>query len=402
VQCSLTTVDTAKRVDVTHVAYGGLSGIKHVVSSLVAESSIIGLRSNVHLYQRGKLPDGFEGEYPGASAVYEHEKRHRIDFQGILILLSQVHRARPNMIVFHSLVPAAVYPLRYPLIRSRSKAIVVQHAPSDELPRLYRMLSWLLLLLYPATVRVGPNSFPRPDSLPAKVASARVFDAPNGVDVPAAVPGSGWPEAAALDEPGGVRSEQRKSVRIGMGGRMSPVKDFSTILGAVASVEPLEVGPIQVVFAGDGPERSRLEAEARSLGLPVEFTGQLPIAAMPDFYRSLDIYVQSSWSESDVSTSILQAFAHGLCVVAASSPGVRDVLADFDPEFVRLFTPGDTAALASILQELACQPSVRAEMAEKGKRFVEANYSARAMARGYLRILARIAPEYTWEREVAG
>jgi glycosyltransferase involved in cell wall biosynthesis len=396
VPSSVKRADTETGVDVSHVAYGGLSGIQHVVSRLVAEFAAQGLRSEVYLYQRGALTEGFEDEYPGASAVYEYQKSRRVDFRRLLRLLRQLHRSQPGIVVFHSLDAAVVYRLRYLFLRSRSRAMVVQHAPSDELPLSYRILSWLVLFLYPATVRVGPNSFPRPCSLPARLGATRVFDVPNGVSLPVVSPRYRRQDDLAINGAVRMRGGVREPINIGMGGRMTAVKDFSTIMAAADLLDPTEVGPVRIVFAGDGPERSRLEAEARYLGLPVEFTGQLPLSAMPDFYASLDIYVQSSWSESDVSTSILQAFSHGVCVVASASPGIRDVLAKFDKQFVRLFTPGDAAALATVLRGLACQPLVRAEMARQGQRFVEENYSARAMARTYLRIMGLVAPEHAW------
>lgn len=77
-----------------------------------------------------------------------------------------------------------------------------------------------------------------------------------------------------------------------------------------------------LVVAGDGPQRSEIEALARELNLKnVEFKGLLAPEAMPRLCDEADIYLNAS-NVDNMPLSILEAFSSGLPVVTTNAGGI--------------------------------------------------------------------------------
>ena len=96
---------------------------------------------------------------------------------------------------------------------------------------------------------------------------------------------------------------------------------------AIRALESIEDQGIQLVLAGDGPERASLSELARSLGVEgrVHFLGHIPRAELPDLYASSDAFVFPSFTETQ-GLVLAEAVVAGLPVVAVDTPQSRDVL----------------------------------------------------------------------------
>jgi phosphatidyl-myo-inositol dimannoside synthase len=135
---------------------------------------------------------------------------------------------------------------------------------------------------------------------------------------------------------------------------------------------------VLLVVAGDGPGRSRIEAEIDRLGLAdrVRLVGAVPNEAVPSFFAACDLYAYP-YPRDIPSVSVLEAQACGRPVVTMrTSSGELTV------------DPGRTGLLAETLQEfgdhLALLTSDRARCAEMGRnarRFVSEFHSTDVRAR---------------------
>lgn len=148
----------------------------------------------------------------------------------------------------------------------------------------------------------------------------------------------------------GPRRDRDGPLRIGGLGRLVRQKGFDTAITALPAV--LERAPgAQLVIAGEGPERDRLQALAA--GLPVRFVGFLPSpVAVAAFLRGLDVLVLPSHYEG-LPNAVLEARACGLPVVAADVAGLADAVDDG----VVLVPPDDPRALADALVATAACPA---------------------------------------------
>lgn len=114
-------------------------------------------------------------------------------------------------------------------------------------------------------------------------------------------------------------------------GRLVPIKGVDR-----AIVEVARRGDVDLIVAGDGPERGRLEHLARTLGAPVRFVGWLHGPHKTMYLRAADALVYCSRTlpngRQDSSPVTLQeARAMGL--------PVRDLTGTLDPEHVTMFHP---------------------------------------------------------------
>jgi glycosyltransferase involved in cell wall biosynthesis len=159
-------------------------------------------------------------------------------------------------------------------------------------------------------------------------------------------------------------------------GRMVPEKGFGELLAAAAQLDQ----PVRVTLIGDGPEQSRLRAEATRLGLELALPGRVDPAELSAHYRGADVVAQPSHREG-FGLVAAEALLAGTPVVATDSGGVREVL---DAE--ELVGVGDVEALAAALARVAAAPA--------GAR--------RSAARHAERLRARLSPSAAAERTLAG
>lgn len=90
-----------------------------------------------------------------------------------------------------------------------------------------------------------------------------------------------------------------------------------------------EIPNVAYLIAGDGTDRERLEAKAKSLGVngSVVFAGYVPEAEKVEHYRLADAYVMPSRGEG-FGFVFLEAMACGVPVVASKADGSREAVLD--------------------------------------------------------------------------
>ncbi len=121
---------------------------------------------------------------------------------------------------------------------------------------------------------------------------------------------------------------------------------------------------IRFWLAGEGPLREALEAAHRKLGLgeTVRLLGHRDDVL--DLYRAADLFCLSSYLEG-LGTSILDAMAAGLPIVATRVGGIPEVVSDGETGI--LVPPRDPGALADAIMALAGDPGRRRAMGAKGR-----------------------------------
>jgi glycosyltransferase involved in cell wall biosynthesis len=105
-------------------------------------------------------------------------------------------------------------------------------------------------------------------------------------------------------------------------GNLVPLKGHDLAISALRQIPELRLW-----IVGGGPERSRLEALTRSLGVDgrVSFLGVLPHERMPEIYSAADVLILASEREGWPNV-LLEAMACGARVVATNVSDVPDVI----------------------------------------------------------------------------
>lgn len=104
------------------------------------------------------------------------------------------------------------------------------------------------------------------------------------------------------------------------------------------------------LIAGEGNDRSRLEALAREQGLNgwVRFLGAIPEEELPDHYRMADLYVMPSQGEG-FGITFLEACASGIPVVGSGCGGSVDALRE--GRLGKVVDPDDSDSLFEAISE---------------------------------------------------
>lgn len=141
---------------------------------------------------------------------------------------------------------------------------------------------------------------------------------------------------------------------------------------------------IQLVLAGDGPNKAALVDRSRDLGLRnvafLEPVAKSSVQAMLSLADATIFHLADApvFSYGISSNKLFDYLASGRPVVFACHSSNNPVS---DADAGRCVRPQDPAALAHALRELAAtDPSVRAAMGQRGRRYVEEHHSIQALA----------------------
>jgi glycosyltransferase involved in cell wall biosynthesis len=152
-------------------------------------------------------------------------------------------------------------------------------------------------------------------------------------------------------------------------GRLSPEKGLITLLQAANQER------INLVLAGDGPQRRQLEALAKSLKIEVVFTGHLKEKELGSTIEQAKVTVlPAEWYEN-APISILESYAMGKPVIAADIGGIPELVKDGLTG--KLFPSGSVSELARLLryfQDMSDEEVIR--YGRNARRHVENHYSS--------------------------
>jgi glycosyltransferase involved in cell wall biosynthesis len=265
---------------------------------------------------------------------------------------------------------------RPPLVISYQSDIVRQR----RLLQLYRPLQALTLRRAGRIIASSPGYIDSSPFLRPLAAKCRVV--PLGID------------AARFAE----ADSRRAALRAGLGtgpialfvGRLRYYKGLHILLDALAQAPGLSLA-----IAGSGPERERLEAQARAPGIAgrVRFLGDVADSDLPALYHAADLFVLPSHLRAEAFGLVLaEALASGLpCISTELGTGTSFVNQHAETGIV--VPPGDPAALAHALRALAASAELRRHYGERARRRVASMFTTEHMLDGIERVYAEVIAE---------
>ena len=146
---------------------------------------------------------------------------------------------------------------------------------------------------------------------------------------------------------------QREQLRLLTVSSMIPVKDYPTMLRAIAIVRErgLPVTLTATGWTGNRQERGRVDrliAELR-LGDVIDLRGTVEHGRMPAIYREHDLLLQGSRHEAQ-GMAIIEGLASGLSVVSTPVGVAPEIVADSgDQSKLRLTPIGDPSSMADVI-----------------------------------------------------
>lgn len=194
---------------------------------------------------------------------------------------------------------------------------------------------------------------------------------PNGVDTRLFQPTSRTPNAA------------RNVLFVG---RLVAQKNLERLIAAAGKL--VSRFELRLTLVGDGPLRGRLETEARSAAVPVDFVPFVDHQRLPDLFGRADVFVLPSLLEGHPKV-LLEAMACGLPCLASDVDGIRSVVTEGETGL--LFDPYDADALAAHLERVFTEPELARRLGAGARTRVVARFDLGTLVAREIDVLRRVA-----------
>ena len=155
------------------------------------------------------------------------------------------------------------------------------------------------------------------------------------------------------------------SLRIVCVGRLVPAKGQHILLNAFANLVSRGYS-MQLIFVGDGPDRSSLEQSVMSLGLGehVTFRGALNHDQTRTQLMQADIFALASFAEG-VPVALMEALAMGIPTVSTYIAGIPELIRDGIDGI--LVPPSSVEALTQAIERIVLDPKLRQELSRAAR-----------------------------------
>lgn len=161
-------------------------------------------------------------------------------------------------------------------------------------------------------------------------------------------------------------------LRVGYLGRVERHKGVEVLLDALARCT--RRASIELIVAGGGSPKYLRQLQAKHAALAPRFLGHV---APEQLFRQVDVLVVPSLWQEPFGRVVIESYAHGVPVLAASSGGIPEIVEDGRTGY--LFARGDSQGLADLLDRLAAGnlPLDRLACLRYAERFVHAEVADR-------------------------
>ncbi len=172
-----------------------------------------------------------------------------------------------------------------------------------------------------------------------------------------------------------------KQLLVGTVGRLASQKNHCRLVEAAAILKSRDLS-FQVVIAGEGAERARIESRIAELGVADCVTLLGERSDIPDLLAALDLFVLSSDREGHP-LSALEAQSAGTPVVLTNAGGSADAISRSKDGFGGILVDCSAQAMADAITELANDREKLASMARFSASYAAAHFDKQIMIDRY-------------------
>ena len=146
----------------------------------------------------------------------------------------------------------------------------------------------------------------------------------------------------------------------------------------------------ECVFAGDGPNRTKVESLVTKFGLAdrIRFLGHIDRQLVRELLARSGIFVLPSAVEG-LPLSVMEAMANGLPIVATHAGGTAELVVHTETGF--LVPPRRPDLIAKYVKKLLDDPEMRLAMGNVGRRRMQEQFSLQSMVEQTANLYLRVA-----------
>ncbi|HHD63369.1 MAG TPA: glycosyltransferase family 1 protein [Desulfobulbaceae bacterium] len=297
-----------------------------------------------------------------------------------LAIYQWLEEVRPEAVILHS--PTALLPCLWYTRRFTVPLVVVEHEPNA----LKRSVDWgvsrLVQLFADSVVLLTPDY---QKEMKQRLGSFFQFRKnhviPNGIDTQLFCP-----SAYSFDS----NLNKKRVIRMGMAARFTETKRQDVLVEMMVELnKKMPEVEWKLSLAGQGVNWNTIAELIRDKELQscIELPGMLDPQALSAWLQSLDIYLHASEGET-LSTSLLQAMATGLPIVASDVPGIRNLVGG-DNACGLLVSSQSPQEFADSVLKLFKDDALRDTIGKQGHDMVLSKYSQEKMFNAYDRLLQK-------------
>lgn len=357
---------------VLQVLYSGLGGHGSVVTSLITADKERQWEHSLLFYGIEDLLPGYRNFCSSKNIPFSFIKKGKGLFMtSWRAIRSEFKKNDPDSIILHS--PTLVFPAWWYCLRKGKKLFIVEHTPHSTKGIGEKFASFFAILLARKVVCLSVEyrqQLQRQFRVLPVLKKTVVIQ--NGIDLEAFHP---------------VSKPSSKEVHIGMIGRFSSQKNQAMIIDA--AIKGFASGTLEKTthfhFAGDGERLEALEKAVKEEGLSdqIHFHGLLGEKEIIELLGKLDVYIHASFAET-MCTSVMQAMASGLPVLASDIPGINDIA--WKDKNAILFNNNDIPGLINGLVLLKSE-TIREKMGISSRQIAIENFSSYKTFSGYSNLI---------------
>jgi glycosyltransferase involved in cell wall biosynthesis len=172
-----------------------------------------------------------------------------------------------------------------------------------------------------------------------------------------------------------------------MVGRLAPVKNHRTVLGALARLAP-EFPRARLAIVGQGPLQGEIETTIRDLGLEDRVALLGYRRDVPEILKQVDAYLMPSFREG-FGLALAEAMVSAVPVIASATGGMLELVPD--ERYGLLVEPASLDSVAAAMRRvLENSPEDKRLMAARARQRVLDNFTAERMADAYEALYRRV------------
>lgn len=375
---------------VAQILYSGLGGHASVVFSMLEANDATKWDSTLGFIGIEAVAKGF------AEFCHEHSTPY-VYFAATAgkpwkcwpAVLRWLRREKPHAVISHNV--SAILPVWLYAKLTGARVIVVEHTPEAQKTKGELLFSALAMSLADHIVMLTQDQmhYLRRTFGPL-FAGRKAVLIPNGINTSRYSP---------FDRP----LESQRAIRIGMAGRFTSAKRqdcLVAVMNHLRSKRPHIAW--QLSLPGEGVTWKQIDAQVEREGLRqyIDLPGLLDQHQMLHWYRTIDIYAHVSKAET-LSTSILQAMAMRLPIVASDAPGIRNLITSPD-ECGMLVEGFNPERYADAIIDFVDNPDRARLLAHRGREYCVDYYSHEQMFHKYDALAGINIKNYAICRDDAG
>lgn len=364
-----------KPLKIAQILYSGLGG-----HGSVAFSILEGITSNIYIFIFGFL--GIEPLLNNYKNKCKEKGINQRYFKAIAgkpfyswpKIVIWLYKERPDAIILHS-VSAIIPVLIYTKITKTPLIFVEHQANSLKKPSAWK-ISKLGMKFADKIVYLTESYKNEMELALSKLfLSKKVCIIPNGIDTQRFIPSKN----PILG---------RKKINIGMAARFTSMRRQDILVECIEELkENYPHFDWHLTLAGDGETFKDVAklVQDKNLQNNISLHGNLDEQELIQWFQDLDIYVHATEGET-LSTSMLQAMACGLPIIASNVPGVKNLVSNSE-EFGILVHEQTASEFNKAIGELANNKEKARKMSITARNIAIGNYSIENMSFKYLELI---------------